>query len=73
MRGIHLVGLILWRGGALLVGGYVAYQLLRLVLTITDKQLETAVAVFLTGFLMVALSVLIEQIEDSREERTQAG
>lgn len=73
MRGIHLVGLTLWRGGVLLVGGYMAFQLLRLVLTITDMQLETAVAVFLTGLAMVALSVLVEQIEDSREERTHTG
>jgi len=73
MRWIHFVGLVLWRGGALLVGGYLAYQLLRLVLTITDAQLEAAVAIFLTGFVMVALSVLVEQIGDSRKERTHTG
>jgi hypothetical protein len=73
MKWIHLVGLVLWRGGVLLVGGYLAYQVLRLVLTITDPQLETAVAIFLTGLVMVALSVLIEQILDSRKERTPNG
>ena len=73
MRGIHLWGLTLWRGGALLVGGYLAYQLLRQILTFTDTQLETAVAIFLTGLVMVFLSSLIEQIRDSREERNQNG
>ena len=73
MRWIHFVGLVLWRGGALLVGGYLAYQFLRFVLTITDTQLESAVATFLTGLAMVAVSVLIEQIEDSRNERTHTG
>jgi hypothetical protein len=65
----HLVGLVLWRGGALLVGGYLAYQVLRVVLTFTDAQLETAVAVFLTGLVMVFLSLVVERIEDAQEER----
>lgn len=73
MRGIHLLGLILWRGGTLLVGGYLAFQLLKQVLTFTDTQLETAVAIFLTGLIMVFLSILIEQIQDSRKERNQTG
>lgn len=71
MRWILLVGLVLWRGGALLVGGYLAYQALRVILTITDPQLETAVALFLTGLVMVFLSVLIERIQDARDERNQ--
>jgi len=73
MRGVHFIGLTLWRGGALLVGGYLAYQLLRQILTFTDTQLETAVAIFLTGLVMLLLSILIEQIRDSREEGNQIG
>jgi hypothetical protein len=69
MRWIHLVGLALWRGGALLVGGYIAYQVLKVILRFTDAQLETAVAVFLTGLVMVFLSVLVERIQDARDER----
>ena len=67
----HLVGLTLWRGGVLLVGGYLAYQVLRTVLTFTDAQLEVAVAVFLTGLLMVFLSLVVERIQDAQTERSE--
>ena len=72
MRWTHLVGLFLWRGGVLLVGGYLAYEVLRAVLTFTDTQLEIAVAVFLTGLLMVFLSLVVERIQDVRAERSEA-
>lgn len=71
MKWTHLLGLALWRGGVLLVGGYLAYQVLRVVLTITDAQLEIAVAVFLTGLVMVFLSLVVERIEDVQEERSR--
>jgi membrane protein implicated in regulation of membrane protease activity len=71
MRLAHLVGLALWRGGVLLVGGYIAYQVLRTVLAFTDAQLEVAVAVFLTGLLMVFLSLVVERVQDVQEERSE--
>lgn len=71
MRLTHLVGLALWRGGILLVGGYIAYQILRALLTFTDMQLEVAVAVFLTGLLMVFLSLVVERIQDLQTERSE--
>lgn len=69
MKAIHYAGLALWRGGVLLVVGYLGYKVLRAVLTITDPQLELAIAVLLTGILLVFLSVLGERIEDARAER----
>jgi branched-subunit amino acid ABC-type transport system permease component len=69
MRGTHLIGLALWRGGVLLVGGYLAYQVLRAILTFTDAQLEVAVAVFLTGLIMVFLSLVVERVQDAKAER----
>lgn len=69
MRWTLLVGFGLWRGGALLVGGYIAYRILRVILTFTDAQLETAVAVFLTGLVMVFLSLVVERIQDAQAER----
>lgn len=69
MKPIHLLGLALWRGGWVLVVGYLAYQALRVVLRMTDPQLELAVTVLLTGILLLFLSVLGERIEDAREER----
>jgi hypothetical protein len=71
MKWTHLVGLALWRGGVLLVAGYLAYEVLRFVLTITDTQLEAAVAVFLAGLVMVFISLIGERIEDVREERNR--
>lgn len=71
MRWTHLVGLTLWRGGVLLVGGYLAYQVLRTVLTFTDTQLEVAVAVFLTGLLMVFVSLVVERIQDVQAEGSE--
>jgi len=73
MKWSHFIGLALWRGGALLVAGYLAYQVLLIVLTITDAQLETAVAIFLTGLVMVFLSMVVERIQDAQEERSRIG
>lgn len=72
MKKSHVAGLILWRGGLLLVGGTLAYWALRGILTITDPRLELAVAILLTGVLFVFLSVVIEQVADSRNERSDA-
>ena len=71
MTKTHLAGLILWRGGVVLVVGYLAYQALRVILTITDAQLELAIATLLVGVLFVFASVLGERIEDARSERSQ--
>jgi hypothetical protein len=72
MKLSHLAGLVLWRGGVVLVGVYIAYQILRAVLTITDTRLELAVGVLLTGVLFVFASVVGERIQDARDERSEA-
>jgi hypothetical protein len=71
MKKSHIAGLVLWRGGIILAVGYLAYQALRVVLTITDVQLELAIAILLTGVLFVFASVVGERIEDARSERSQ--
>lgn len=71
MTKAHLAGLILWRGGVVLIAGYLAYHALRVILTITDAQLELAIATLLVGVLFVFASVLGERIEDARSERSQ--
>jgi membrane protein implicated in regulation of membrane protease activity len=68
MKTTHLLGLALWRGGVLLVVGYVGFFALRSVLAITDPQLEFALAVALTGVLFVFASVVVERIQDARAE-----
>ena len=67
---VTMVGLVLWRGGVVLVVGYVGYFGLRALLTITDAQLELAVAVLLTGVIFVFASVVGERLEDRRRERS---
>ena len=71
MRRSHFAGLMLWRGGVVLVAGYVAYQVLRAVLSLTDSRLELAIAVILTGVLFVFVSVIVERIRDVGAERRQ--
>jgi len=71
MKKTHFAGLALWRGGVLLAVGYVAYQTLRVILTITDTRLELAITILLTGVLFVFASVVGERIEDARAERSQ--
>ena len=71
MNKTHLIGLALWRGGIILAGGYLAFQAVRVVLSITDPQLELAVAILVTGILFVFASVLGERIVDARSERSR--
>ena len=71
MKKSHLVALMVWRGGVVLVAGYVAYQVLRAVLSLTDSRLELAIAVILTGVLFVFVSVIVERIRDVGAERRQ--
>ena len=71
MKRSHFAGLMLWRGGVVLVAGYVAYQALRAALPFTDSRLELAISVMLTGVLFVFVSVVVERIQDAGAERRQ--
>jgi len=70
MKPAHALGLILWRVGILVAGGYFAFLTLRLILRFTDPVLEVGVALVLAGGLFVVVSVVREQIEDARGERS---
>ena len=70
MNPTHRLGLILWRTGILIVGGYFAFLALRLILRIADPVLEIGVALVLAGGLFVLVSVVREQIEDARRGRS---
>ena len=69
MRKVQFLGLALWRGGVLLIATYIGYWALRGILQITDEQLEFAVAVFLSGFLLLFGSLVVERLADLRSER----
>jgi len=65
-----VLGLTLWRGGALLVVGYGGYYGLRAILAITDALLETAVSLILIGALFIVGSVIGERVRDVRLDRS---
>ncbi len=70
MKKTQTLGLILWRAGILIVAAYFLFLALRFILRITDPVLETAVTLLLAGALFVLVSVVREQIEDARGERS---
>lgn len=70
MKKSHVLGLVLWRAGILIVGGYFLFLALRFILRIADPVLEVGVSLVLAGALFVLVSVVREQIEDARGERS---
>ena len=70
MKPTHTLGLVLWRTGILIVAAYFVFLALRPILHITDPVLEIGVTLVLAGALFVLVSVVREQIEDARRERS---
>ena len=70
MKPTQTLGLILWRTGILILAGYFVFLALRFILHITDPVLEVGVTLVLAGALFVLVSVVREQIEDARRERS---
>ena len=70
MKKSQFLGLVLWRAGILIAGGYLLFLTLRVILHITDPVLEAGVALVLAGGLFVLASVVMEQIEDARIARS---
>lgn len=70
MKRSQLLGLVLWRAGILIVGGYFVFLALRYILRFADPVLEIGVSLVLAGALFVLASVVHEQIEDARRERS---
>jgi energy-converting hydrogenase Eha subunit C len=75
MRASHIVGLLLWRGGLLLVAGTVVYLGLQRLLRFMEMplQLEIGVALLLSGLVMVLVSLVLENIQDGRRAREELG
>lgn len=66
----QLLGLVLWRAGIVIAGGYFGILALRYILRIADPVLEIGVSLALAGALFVLVSVVREQMEDARRERS---
>jgi hypothetical protein len=64
----QVLGLVLWRGGLLLVGASALYHGARLVLRFVDLPvaLEVAGSLVLAGLLLVLVSMVMENLEESR-------
>lgn len=71
MRPIHLLGLLLWRGGLLLVVGSLIYYVCRMVLRFwrLPELVEAGLGLLLAGLVLVVLSLILERIADLRRER----
>ena len=66
----QLVGLFLWRGGLLFVACYSAYRGMRELVRWVElpKQLEVGVALGLAGLVLIVVSLILERVQDAREE-----
>lgn len=78
LRPMTLVGLILWRGGLGLAGGYGAFRLARWVIRYVDLplQLEVGAALVVAGGLLIFGTVVAERLMDleaEKAERSAAG
>lgn len=70
MRPTHLIGLLLWRGGLLLVGATALFEAVRLLLRFVDlpAQLEIGLGFLASGIVLVFLALVLERVRDYRAE-----
>jgi len=70
MNKTQAVGVILWRGGALLAAAWVLFEGVRLIVRLWDvpAQVEVALGLLLAGFLLVVVSLIVERVRDYRAE-----
>ena len=66
----QMVGLMLWRGGLLLVASYALWRGARLALTYADlpTQLEVGLGLAVAGAALVLGSLVAERVQDARRE-----
>ncbi len=70
MRPIHLFGLLLWRGGLLLVGATILFEGAGWILSALELPvlLEVAFALLMAGTTLVIVSVIMERAQDYRND-----
>jgi hypothetical protein len=66
----HVIGLVLWRGGLLLVAAVLLYESTSWLLQFIDLpvQLGVGLALVATGVLLVLISLIAERVRDYRAE-----
>ena len=70
MRPLHRVGMLMWRGGLLLLGVTAAVEIMRSLLRFVDVpgQVEFGTAFVLAGLALVMVSLIMERVKDARSE-----
>ena len=71
MRPVHRVGMLMWRGGLLLLAVTAVVEAMRALLRFVDipGQLELGVALVLAGLALVVASLIMERVRDARSEQ----
>lgn len=71
MRPVQLTGLILWRGGVLIVGATALIEAIRWILRFwtLPTQVEIGLGLLLSGAALVMLSLMMERVQDMRAEK----
>ncbi|MBN1866228.1 hypothetical protein JW916_02940 [Candidatus Sumerlaeota bacterium] len=71
MRPVHVVGLFLWRGGILLVAGWVFVTIARAAIRFlrVPAQVEIGLGLLVAGGALVLVSLVLERIRDYRLEK----
>lgn len=74
MRPAHVLGLLLWRGGSMLILGTVLFEAGRWALRFfkVPLELEVGFGMLIAGLALVVLSLVLERWHDYRDER-EAG
>ena len=75
MRPAQLIGLLLWRGGLILVGAWALFEAADWFLRFIElpTQLEVGLALIIAGGALVVISVILERIRDARREGDLSG
>ena len=70
MRPVHRAGMLLWRGGLLVLAIAAAVEIMRSLLRFVDVpgQVELGMAFVLAGLALVIVSLIMERVKDARSE-----
>jgi hypothetical protein len=78
MKKLHIIGLLLWRGGLLFAVGYGLFLSAKFALRMlgmwrieVPDSLTTGIALVIAGFLAIMLSLILERIQDASREKDQ--
>jgi hypothetical protein len=71
MKRTHLLGLLLWRGGLLMVGAFLLIEGARWLLRFVDLPVPVEIGggLVLAGIGLVLASLIVERVADARAER----